>query len=694
MKITDKKAILLVLPLMFVLWATVNLPGQSARAARRALAERQAELAEKYRQWLEVVTHISSEQEREIFLMLENDRDRDMFIDLFWKVRDPTPGTVENEFREEHLKRIAYADHHFGRGTARPGSQTDMGRIHIILGEPSSITREEFSSEIHPMQIWSYYGDVSQGFPSHFWVVFFKRGGAGEYKLYNPALDGPDALLRDRSSVELGNLEGVYARIHEIDPILAQAAFSLIPDEGVSNFRPSVASANLLNQVIELPRRRVKAAYATDFMKFKGLVKVDYATNYLESRNEVQVFHDAASGLDFVHLAMQPQRVSVDYSRDRDEHFFNYNLHVSLRRGEDAVFEYNKAFTVYAREQEMLAGFGSGVIVADYFPVAAGEYRLMVMLENSVLKEFSYFEQAIAIKPRDTALPQLVGPLLSHKVAEVKRYAILPYKFNDIEMVPAPGEEFGRGESVHVVIPVDRRAYDQELSLEIEIEGRHNPEKRRFVLPKNRRTDVFHYRLADLDPGFYTLRARLLSPSGAVLDSGRRDFSVTLQDQPARPGVASRHASLDNRHFFKQIVAGQYDRTGRSQQARELYDRALRAGPENYALVRDFADFLLRQEDFSAALDVIEKLRDAPDQAFNYHALSGKAAFLQKNHRLCLEHLLQAVKIYDSEVEVLNMLALSYLQTGDQKEAVRILRASLNINAAQPEIIRLLEEIK
>ncbi len=683
----------LLIPVLLFMALALFLPAQSGRAARRALAEREAQLAERYRQWLELVTHISSEQEREIFLMLENDRDRDMYMDLFWKVRDPTPGTVENEFKEEHLKRFSYANHHFGRGTARAGWQTDMGRIHIILGQPSSISREEFSSELVPIQLWSYYGDTTQGFPSHFWVVFFKRGDAGEYKLFNPAIDGPDALLRDRSNVDLGNLESVYTRIHEIDPILAQAAFTLIPDEGISHFRPSVASASLLNQVIELPRRRVKTTYATEFMKFKGLVKVDYATNYLESRNDVQIFHEAASGLSFLHLAMQPQRVSVDYSQERDEHYFNYQLHVSLRRGDAPVFEYSKRFTVYAREREMLERFGNGVLIADYFPVVEGEYKLMAMLENSVQKEFSYFEQQISVKPQSSQIPQLVGPLLTPELSEVRRFAILPYKFADIELVPAPGDEYGRQETVHVVLPVDRRSYKQELILEVETEG-GGLDARRFVLPADKRSAVFHYSLAGLEPGFYTLRARLLSPAGAVLDSGRRDFTVSLQPRVPRPGVASRLTSLDNRHFFMHIAAGQYERQNRPQQALEMYQRALEAGPENYALISDFAAFLLRRGDFSAALQVINRLRDVTEQAFSFHALLGRSAFLQDNHTLAVEQLRQAVKLYDSDVEVLNMLGISLLRQGERREAIRVLEASLRINQEQPEIRKLLEELK
>ncbi|GAH08731.1 unnamed protein product, partial [marine sediment metagenome] len=98
------------------------------------------DLPPSYRKWLEEeVVYIITPKEKEVFLQLEGDRERDMFVDAFWKVRDPEPSTPKNEFREEHYGRINYANLWFGRGTPTQGWRTDMGRIHIILGEPNSI---------------------------------------------------------------------------------------------------------------------------------------------------------------------------------------------------------------------------------------------------------------------------------------------------------------------------------------------------------------------------------------------------------------------------------------------------------------------------------------------------------------------------------------------------------------------------
>ena len=78
------------------------------------------------------VAYIIAPYEREEFLKLTNDKDRDRFIVNFWERRDPTPDTTENEFKEEHYRRIAYSNFHFA--DTLPGWKTDRGRVYIVFG--------------------------------------------------------------------------------------------------------------------------------------------------------------------------------------------------------------------------------------------------------------------------------------------------------------------------------------------------------------------------------------------------------------------------------------------------------------------------------------------------------------------------------------------------------------------------------
>jgi GWxTD domain-containing protein len=96
------------------------------------------ELGKTYKKWLnEDVSYIITDEERQAFKQLSNDEERDNFIEAFWARRDPTPDTPENEFKEEHYRRIAYANEHYAAGI--PGWKTDRGRMYIMYGPPDEI---------------------------------------------------------------------------------------------------------------------------------------------------------------------------------------------------------------------------------------------------------------------------------------------------------------------------------------------------------------------------------------------------------------------------------------------------------------------------------------------------------------------------------------------------------------------------
>lgn len=96
------------------------------------------ELSKEYKDWLDKdVRWIITPEEASAFKALSNDEERDQFIEQFWLRRDPTPDTVENEFKEEHYRRIAYANEHFAAGI--PGWLTDRGRMYIVWGPPDQI---------------------------------------------------------------------------------------------------------------------------------------------------------------------------------------------------------------------------------------------------------------------------------------------------------------------------------------------------------------------------------------------------------------------------------------------------------------------------------------------------------------------------------------------------------------------------
>ncbi len=126
------------------------------------------ELKGEYKKWVdEDVRWIITDQELQAFKQLSNDEERDQFIEAFWQRRNPNPDSPENEYRETHYQRIAYANEHFPAG--KPGWRTDRGHIYIAYGKPDSIDSHPSggnydrpieegggSTSTFPFEIWHY----------------------------------------------------------------------------------------------------------------------------------------------------------------------------------------------------------------------------------------------------------------------------------------------------------------------------------------------------------------------------------------------------------------------------------------------------------------------------------------------------------------------------------------------------------
>ena len=166
-------------------------PLQRPRQAKQRSAMKKELRA--YDDWLnKVVPYIITDEERNAFKKLTNNTERDAFIEHFWDIRNTTPDSPVNEFKEEHYRRIAYANDHFAAGV--PGWKTDRGRIYIMHGPADAIESHPMggpyqrpaqegggSTETYPFEIWTYRNldDIGQQIE----LEFVDACSCGEYHL-------------------------------------------------------------------------------------------------------------------------------------------------------------------------------------------------------------------------------------------------------------------------------------------------------------------------------------------------------------------------------------------------------------------------------------------------------------------------------------------------------------------------------
>jgi GWxTD domain-containing protein len=165
---------------------------------------KEGDQASYYKKWLEQdANYIITDEERSVFKKLSNDEERDAFIDQFWERRNPDPHSSGNSFKEEHYRRIAYANEHFASGV--PGWRTDRGRIYIMYGKPDEqeshptggtydrpMNEGGGTTSTYPFEKW-WYRHID-GVGDDIDIEFVDQSNSGEYKIaMNP--EEKDALI-------------------------------------------------------------------------------------------------------------------------------------------------------------------------------------------------------------------------------------------------------------------------------------------------------------------------------------------------------------------------------------------------------------------------------------------------------------------------------------------------------------------
>jgi len=164
------------------------------------------ELDKQYQKWLnEDVIYIITPEERRSFLHLSTNEEREQFIEAFWQRRNPDPDSPENTFKEEHYRRIAYANEHFASGI--PGWKTDRGKIYIMWGPPDEIDSHPTggswdrpmdqgggTTTTYPYEDWRYRYLEGQDLGENVELEFVDPSSTGEYHLTMDPSE-KDALL-------------------------------------------------------------------------------------------------------------------------------------------------------------------------------------------------------------------------------------------------------------------------------------------------------------------------------------------------------------------------------------------------------------------------------------------------------------------------------------------------------------------
>ena len=667
-------------------------------ASAPALAGEKIILPERYQKWLdEEVVYIITSRERSVFLQLQTDKEREIFIGAFWKQRDPTPGTERNEFREEHYRRLQYANTMYGRGTPLPGWETDRGRIYIILGAPKNIESYDHVMNVFPTEIWFYLGDAGLGLPTGFNVIFFKKAGTGDYVFYSPTEDGPQSLIAD----SMGNYRDereAYSALRKLEPNLAPQTLSLIPGDRSAPERMSLASSQLIRDILASPQKKVQDSYAEAILRFKDFVEVEYTANYVPSDACLQVIQDD-SGVFMVHYSIEPGKISVEEADGKYEARFRLTGRISNSEGR-TIYQFDKDFPFSLTPDQLQEVRAKSIAIQDMFPLVAGSYNFDILLKNTLSKEFTGAEKKVVI-PADPQALQM-SPLLLAYGDEKKPGAPgekIPFKAGDDQILCQSRKTFGTKDTLVLFFQV--------LGLKDEVRSAGLLKYDFFKDDKefsSRTRKVNSYQagpgfleaenLKNFPPGYYQIRVSLLDGDGKELLSQKENFEISFLPEIPRPFVVSKVMVSFKKENTLFETGLQYFNKGDLAEARTRLSGAYNMAPRRLEFAAAYGQVLFSQNDYKRAKEILLPFAGGEETPAEVLSLLGRTCHALGQYQEAITFYTNYLSRFGMNIDILNYLGTCYFQLGNREEALKAWSKSLELRPQQEKIKNLVESLK
>jgi GWxTD domain-containing protein len=402
-----------------------------------------SQLPKYYREWLEKdVVYIINNDERQTFLNLATDAERDKFIERFWELRNPDPGAPINGYKEEHYRRLEYVNAHFGRLDGSDGWRTDRGRTYITLGPPKQTNRQLALNNMWPLEIW-FYSNGHPALPPHFYVVFYQKEGSGEFRLYSPYMDGPDKLV---STLAENDRAGAYRRIREVaGPEIARNSLTLLTDEPVDadSATSSLQSDVLLSNIKNLPNLPI----SKDLLRQRNRNLETVRSRLILGDEFLRVFtvplRDNEGNINLHYLLSLNRPEDFAVGKQGEQFFYNVTTEVVISDVDGKeIFKRVSPMVRYLSNAEFEAIKGSTFGIEGWIPIAPGKYKLKFLVTNKVNNTVFKVERDAAVPGLPTSgyfLTSVIGFRAVEQVGTKSSY--LPFSFAGIKFTPLAPED-------------------------------------------------------------------------------------------------------------------------------------------------------------------------------------------------------------------------------------------------------------
>jgi len=428
--------------LLILVFALGTSVGEAAREPQKPGHKiKEQNLEQRYHEWLDRdVAYIITREERDTFLHLTFDDARDKFIDRFWEIRNPVPGSPVNTYKDEIYRRIAYANQYFGPGSGSEGWRSDRGRIYITLGPPEQRGNYYNAANHFPMEIWFYSGK-HPALPPFFYIVFYQRENIGDFRLYSPHFDGPDKLVTGTHAIN-DRVTAFRLVQNSLGSEVARTTLSLLPGEPVdkSGGTTSLESDVMISMIRDLANN--------PFTK-EGLDRRREMLASVSARLLV-----AGSNLDLITLPVRDSRglTRCDFAlrfrnpsdltvSERGDGKYYYSVEARVRvfnSNNKLIFTQQNTATDTMDKRRLAEIKDKAFGYEGSLPLPPGKYRLDFLLTDWIKKTGYQVEKEVEIPaiPNDGLVVAGVLPFADVEVVDPAKADLTPFTLAGVRFTP------------------------------------------------------------------------------------------------------------------------------------------------------------------------------------------------------------------------------------------------------------------
>jgi len=401
------------------------------------------ELGSAYDPWLkDEVPEIITVQERRAFLQLSSNEEREQFIEIFWQRRNPEPDSPNNTFKEEHYRRLAYADEHFASGI--PGRKTDRGHIYIIWGPPDEIdshptggTYERSpgqgggSSTAYAFEIWRYRH--LEGIGENIEIEFVDPTGSGEYHITSDPCE-KDALAHVPGAGP--GLSEIIGRSTKADRFTnSNGTTCPMPLGGMSASTNEFDNIDRTFRVQRPPEHFKDLAEKVSARFVQSQIPLNYRVDFLR----------VTSSTDLVPITVQVRNRDLSFQGKQGVHSAVLNLYGRITTpGGVVVQTFEDVISRDFPESLFASSLNLSSIYQKVVPLRPGLYRLDVVLKDTQNGNLGIFGTAIRVPHFDEEKLDASSLILADQIETVasSQIGIGQFVLGSYKVRPRLSQEF------------------------------------------------------------------------------------------------------------------------------------------------------------------------------------------------------------------------------------------------------------